>query len=224
MIPPLSIGAAVEAEVRRQTRLDVRSRQLRIAVRVEQALLSCHDQAGAVAIDGAAFQNPAMALHLLAPLFRQPLADVVVAGQVVFPAPAVEHEVMRQAVIPDDRCGIAQPDVAEQLDNHLRERRQPPCLDRCLLVRGDKQHLLALAVGVNGGCEGGNLAAGLLKILLPELRMARETDPDGQMGCPFGLGCAVHFASCRDLSRIALNSAVGYQLGQALPSASCRPS
>ncbi len=53
-------------------------------------------------------------------------SDRVIAGQVIFAAPAVEAEIdafpLRSA--PDhDRGSIAQPDVTERLDDHLGERR-----------------------------------------------------------------------------------------------------
>src|SRR3546814_17667394 len=52
-----------------------------------------------------------------------PLADVVVARQIVFAAPAVEVEIAPGPVRYQDRRGIAQPDVAERLDDHLGEGR-----------------------------------------------------------------------------------------------------
>ena len=82
----------VKTEVLPQPRLDVGLGQVRIAVRVEQALLGGDDEAGAVGVDRPALEDP---VHQVA---RQPRsldhrrADLLVAFHLVLAAPAVEAE------------------------------------------------------------------------------------------------------------------------------------
>ena len=78
-------------------------------------------------VDRAAFEHPVGLGEGQAGAAGEPLADVLVAGEVVFAAPAVEAEAARAALgagADDDRPGVAQPDVAERLDDDGRERRQ----------------------------------------------------------------------------------------------------
>ena len=81
---------AIDAEVRAQLRLDVAAREVRVAVRIEQALLGGDGEAGAVDVDRAALQDPVGAADVQARALAEPAPDRVVAGQVIFAAPAVE--------------------------------------------------------------------------------------------------------------------------------------
>ena len=83
-------------EVRPQPRLDLAAREERVAVGVEQALLGGDGKAGAVDVDRAAFQDPVGAADVQPGALAEPAADRVVAGQIVFAAPAVEAEADRR--------------------------------------------------------------------------------------------------------------------------------
>ena len=76
----------------------ISSRVKRVAVGVEQALLGGDDRARAVAVDRAAFEDPVGLGEGQAGARGQPLADVLVAVEIVFAAPAVEAEALRPAV------------------------------------------------------------------------------------------------------------------------------
>ena len=85
------------------------------------------EHARTVAVDRAAFEHPVGLGVGKTRRIAQPLADGVVAFEVIFLAPAVEAEALRAPVrarSADDRAGVAQPDVAELLDDHLGERRE----------------------------------------------------------------------------------------------------
>jgi hypothetical protein len=60
-------------------------------------------------------------------------------------------------------------------------------------VRGHQPDLFALAAGVNRLREGGDFALGRLEVAEPKLRVARETDPDRFVRCPFGRWRGVDF-------------------------------
>ena len=84
---------ALEAEVALQPLLDLRRVEAGVAVGVEQALLGGEDGARSVAVDRAAFEDPVGRGRAGRPRRSEALADRVVAGQVIFAAPAVEGEV-----------------------------------------------------------------------------------------------------------------------------------
>jgi hypothetical protein len=170
----------------RASRSAIAAAQLGIAIGVEQALARGDDQPGAVAIDRAAFQHPVARRRRDTAILGQPRADRIVAGQVVFAAPAVELEQPRRSVAGDDRAGVAQPDIAEGLDDHLRRiaRHGPRGVGR-LAIGGDQYHPLAPAIGMDGAGKGQHLLARRLQIFLPQLGMAGKADPHGVMRGPF---------------------------------------
>jgi hypothetical protein len=91
---------AVCAKVTRQPLLDIFLAKTRIAVGVEQTLFGGQEQARPVAIDRAAFQNP-VGLRVGQCRDRsEPLANAVIAGQVIFAAPAVESKALGARVAP----------------------------------------------------------------------------------------------------------------------------
>src|SRR5205814_5990352 len=106
------------------------------------------DGARSVAVDRAALEHPVGLGKGQAGAPRQPFADILVALEVVLAAPAVEAEALSAAILSaaeHDGAGIAQPDVAERLDDHLGERAQPPRGFGGPIMGGDQPHFLALA-------------------------------------------------------------------------------
>jgi len=96
---------------------------------------------------------------------REALANIPVAVEVVFAAPAIEAEALRAAVAAaaqHDRAGIAKPDVAERLDDNLGKRAQALRRLSRALMRRDQQDPLALAAGMYRPGEGRNLLLGRL--------------------------------------------------------------
>ena len=84
------------------------------------------DGARAVAVDRAAFEDPACLGERKSSALGKPLADVLVAFKIVFAAPAIEGKARGRRRFPgtdDDRPSVAQPDVAERLDDDFGERR-----------------------------------------------------------------------------------------------------
>ena len=105
---------ASHAEILGKLCLDCGAIHFRVAIGVQQALLSGYEQTRAVGVDGPPFQDPVCAAQGEICRCRQPCPDGVITGKVVFPAPEVEAKVDGSAlafVSDDDRCGIAQPDV-----------------------------------------------------------------------------------------------------------------
>ncbi len=151
---------ALEAEVAQKPLLDFLARQA-VPIGVQEALLGRDRRAGAVVLDRAAFHDPIRFLERQPGRIGEPFADVLVALQLVLAAPAVEAEALRAALparADDDRSGVAQPDVAELLDDHLSERRQPSSVLRGSVVLGDQPHLLAAAAGMDRRGERRDLA------------------------------------------------------------------
>ena len=74
-----------------------------------------------------------------------------------------------------DRSGIAQPDVAERLDDDLGEGREPARGFGRAFMRRDQPHLLALAAGMHRLGEGSDFALGRLQVAEPQLGIARES-------------------------------------------------
>jgi hypothetical protein len=118
-------------------------------------------------------------------------ADLIVARQFVFAAPAVEQEaggLLAPAGGADDGRGIAQPDVAERHRQHGDVRAGDHGAGGIgrLDIGGDQHDLLAPAVGGDGAGEGDHLGARRLQILEPQLGMAGEADPHRLVRRPFG--------------------------------------
>jgi hypothetical protein len=110
----------------------------------------------------------------------EPLADAVVAGELIFAAPAVEAEALRPSAAArsnNDRAGVAQPDVAEWLDDDRGERRQLAGARSCVFVRGDQPNFLACPSGVNRSRKNGDFAFSRLQVGEPQLRIGRESYP-----------------------------------------------
>src|SRR5260221_1277960 len=131
----------------------------RVAVGVQKALLGREHRARTVAVDRPALEYPLGLGEREGGAACQPLADIVVALQVIFATPAVEAEALRPPVLArsdHDRAGVAQPDVAERLDDDLGEGAQPARRLGGPLLRRDQPDFLALAASlerVREGCE-----------------------------------------------------------------------
>src|SRR5437868_940354 len=143
-----------------------------VAVGVQKALLGGQDRSRTVPVDRAAFEHPIGLLKRQARLLREALADVLIALEIIFPAPAVEAESAGAALLAaaeDDRPGVAQPDVAERLDDDRRKWAQAPrCLGRAIVGR-HKPHRFALAAGMDCFSERRHFAPGWLQIAEPQL-------------------------------------------------------
>src|SRR3954447_23654956 len=140
-------------------------------------------------LDGPAFEDPIGSGDWQVRVSREAFANVLIAFEVVFPAPAVETEALRAAALAaaqHDRSGVAQPDVAERLHDHLCERAQGARAFRGALVSGNEPNLLALAPGVHRLRERSDLALGRLQVAKPKLGIARKADPHGFVRRPFG--------------------------------------
>ena len=88
-----------DAEVVAQPGLDVVSCQCRVAVRVQQTLFGCHQCAGAVDLDRAAFQHHVDRFAGDAERFRHLRRDRVVEIEWrILAAPGVEPEIQREAL------------------------------------------------------------------------------------------------------------------------------
>ena len=121
----------------------------------------------------------------------EPLADVLVAVEIIFAAPAVEAEALRagaRAAAQHDRPGIAQPDIAERLDDDFGERGERSRAFGGAVMGCDQPDLLALAAGVDRLGESRDFALGRLEIAEPQLRVARKADPHRLVRRPFGRG------------------------------------
>jgi hypothetical protein len=103
-------------------------------------------------------------------LFGEAVTDVLITFEIVLSAPTIEAESFSPAALPaakHDRAGVAEPDVAEWLDDYLRERRELLCaLCRAVMSR-NQPDLLATAAGVDGFGEGRDLALGRLQVAKP---------------------------------------------------------
>ena len=181
---------ALEAEVARAAAASISSRVSVIAVGVEQALLGGDDGARAVAVDRAAFEDPVglgegqpSAARRAARRSSWSPSRSYLPPQPLKPKPCAPPLVARAD---DDRPGVAQPDVAERLDDDVGERREPARGFRGALVGGDQPHRLALAAGVHRLGEGRDLALGVLEIAEPQLGIARKADPHRLVRRPFG--------------------------------------
>src|SRR6059058_2302347 len=103
-------------------------------------------------VDRSPLEDPVGLREGQARLPRQPLADVLVPFELVFSAPAVEAEALAPAALAAaeyDRPGVAQPDIAERLDDHLSEWAQLTRAFGRPLMRRDQPYLFAFAAGVN---------------------------------------------------------------------------
>jgi hypothetical protein len=104
------------------------------------------------------------------------------------PPQPLNAEIVRHVVAADDRAGIAQPDVAERLDDDRAA--WPTCVLgglRGFLVGGDEDHLLARPPAWTAD-EGGDFGARGLEVREPQFGMAGKADPDGVVRRPFGGG------------------------------------
>jgi [glutamine synthetase] adenylyltransferase / [glutamine synthetase]-adenylyl-L-tyrosine phosphorylase len=176
---------AGEPEIARQPRLDLRARQLGIAVGVEQALLGRRHEAGAVAVDRAALEDPVGLGQRQARVARQFGPDRRVALHQVFSAPAVEARTQRGAVGADQRACVAQPDVAVRPP--LERNRPRYEAARAGLVRRvahQQPHRLP-ALGNRVG-EGGDLLLRARQVSRPLVGIVREADPQPFLRSPLG--------------------------------------
>ncbi len=159
----------------------------------------------------------------------EPPPDRVVAGQIIFAAPAVEAEADRREpgrALDHDRPGVAQPDVAEGLRDHGRERRGRPRRIRRSRIGGDEPYLLALAVCPDCRRERRDLGLGRARDPRPRARHGSESRSRRRRAAPIpAAGGASLPAHCpaRERSRIARKASVGCQFGHSVDMASARP-
>ncbi len=147
------------------------------------------DRARPVAVDRAALEDPVGPGERQGGAHRKPLADVLVAVELILAAPAVEAEALRAAVLAateHDRPRVAQPDVAERFDDYLGERAQFARGFGRSFMRRDQPDLFASAVGVNRLGERRDFALGGLEVAEPQLGIARKADPQRLVRRPFG--------------------------------------
>ena len=188
-----------EAEAPRQQRFDLAPVEVRVAIGMEQTLFGGHEQAGAIGIDRPALEHPLLRRCRQAGGRRQPCADIFVARHLIFTAPAVEAEIdqsPRLAVQHGDRRGIAQPDVAQRLqDDRHAGRDQGPRGVGITLVRCDQPHLFAAPIGMECACKGGDLRPRGIECAGPFIRVGRKADPGPVVRCPFGRHTKSHAMS-----------------------------
>ncbi len=125
------------------------------------------------------------------------LAHRVVALEHIFAAPAVEAETGRLDLVALDieqGPGVAQPDVAELAVDDLDPGgalQQGAGRSRRLLAADHKPHAFPAGPG-QGARQGGDLALGGLEVVLPQVCMARETQPHGGVRGPFSRNSQGH--------------------------------
>src|SRR3954469_7373283 len=139
-------------------------------------------------LDRSAFEDPVGLREAQGGTTGEAFADVLIALEIIFAAPAVEAESLCAPVLAaadNDRSRVAEPDVAERFDDHLRERPERARAFRRPLVRRDQPNLLALAAGVHRLRECRDLALRRLQIAEPQFGIAREPDPHRFMRRPF---------------------------------------
>ena len=223
---------AVDAERLVQSHLDIRARQRRVAVDVEQAFLGRDAKSGAVDVDPAAFEHPILLIDGQAAFGRQRRADFLIARHHEFLAPPVETKVARapfQARSHNDRSRVAQPDVAERLhQNAHRGIDESRSNLRLPLVIDHQPHLLAAPAVVDNVGKSSDIGPRRIDLSRPLVIEVRKADPHCGVRRPFGghgerHGRRLAYLPSRDLSRAARNSSPSFQLGQLSVDASIRP-
>ena len=132
------------------------------------------------------------------------VGDRVVVLEFVFAAPAVEAEGGGLGrTRPEDRPGVAQPDVAEPAVHDLDIG--DPGEAGSGIVKGlglaDHQLHMFTARSCEGADQGLDLGLCRLEIVLPKLAMAGPADPHGTMRRPFGGDVErIHGASSRRMT------------------------
>ncbi len=120
---------------------------------------------------------------------RKQRADLLIAIEIVFTAPTIEAETLGAALLAaaeHDGTGIAQPDVAERLDDDFGERGKPARGFGGALVGRHQPHLLAFPARMDRLGEGCDFPLGRLQVPQPQLGIAWESDPDRLVRRPFG--------------------------------------
>src|SRR3546814_10228249 len=119
----------------------------------------------AVDVDPAAFEYPVLIVDRQARPGGERRADFPVARHDEFLAPPVEQEIAcppRRPRSRDDRPGIAQPDIAERLDEYLHTRIDERGGDvRLPRIVDHQPHLFAAAAVVDGIGQGRDVAPSL---------------------------------------------------------------
>ena len=120
---------AVDPEMVTQPALDLGSRQRRVAVRVQQALLGGEHRAFAVDVDRSTFEHERRPVADVAVVIEHPRGDrVVLVPRVVEPAPRVEQPVDPTSValgVDDERRpDVAHPRVVARHRHHLDRVRE----------------------------------------------------------------------------------------------------
>jgi hypothetical protein len=85
----------------------------------------------------------------------------------------------------NNRTRIAQPDIAEGLDNHFRKGSQSVSHVGCGLIGRNKPNLFSRSLGVNGGRERCDFRLRGREVVFPKVGSAWKTDPNGLVRCPF---------------------------------------
>ena len=217
----------IKAQIAVQALFNFASRKVRIAIGVEQALLSRGDQTGAVTIKRAAFQHPVCHLGRKTSAVRQFRADLLIPVHQILAAPAVKAKALadlRSAALDYQGPSIAQPDIAvtPYFQRH-RGRTQRRSAGTVGFIADHQPHLLP-AIRHRAG-ERRDLFLRAAQIARPFIRQVRKAHPQPALRMPFGRHDGHgYFPLARLLSRTARNSSPLCQLGQSLPEASIRPS
>ena len=196
---------ALEAEVLAEPLLDLLAGQL-IAVGVEQALLGRQHACPIRRRRSRRLRGPSRPWRTAEPrALGEPLADVLIAVEVVLPAPAVEPEALRRGapaapstIGPVSRSQMS-PNGSTITSANGQSLRALSAAPSCAAT---SQHLLALAAGMHRLREGRDLALGRLEIAEPQFGIARKADPDRLVRRPFRWGREEHRrAANRGVSR-----------------------
>ncbi len=162
-----------------------------------------------IAVDRTALEDPIGLREGQPGVQSESLADVLVARQIILAAPSVEAKALRAPLIPaaqHDGAGVPKPDVAERLDEDLREGRKLAGAIRCAVVGSDERDLLASAAGVDRLRKGGDFVLGGLEIAEPQLRDRSGIRSKPPRGTPTREGAALP-----SFSYVAANSAARYR-------------
>ena len=180
---------------RRQRGPGLRLRPSGVAVGVQQALAGGDDRPLPVVIQRAAFQNEAMTVQRHARDHADLVRDRVVMLKLILPAPAIEAEGSGpRRTRPENRSGVAQPDIAEAPVDHL-DIGDPGETGLSLLkgLRLADHQLDRLAARPGQGADKGlDLGLGRLEVFLPKLTVTRPAHPHRAVRRPFGRDGLVH--------------------------------
>ena len=188
---------ALEAEVAR-SRASISSRVSRVAVGVEQALLGGERRCPMPSPSIAPPSRIQSALAKGRPArLGEPLADVRRRRRSSYlpPQPLKPKPCARRALpaAEHDRPGVAQPDVAERLDDHLGERRQlARALGGAVMRPRPATPVSPLPPAWTASAKAATSRSAGFEIAEPQLGIARKADPHRFVRRPFGKGRRRH--------------------------------